>query len=428
MTEQVEILRMSYGPYAVARRESGKIVFVRGGIPGEICEIEIFKETKKLDFARIVSRPVLAEKEPGASWADIDYLQQLECKRTNIVDAIVKNKCLSKDDAEEKTCSVLKSTEKFYRNKIELLWVQNKLGMMREETNEFCPIEHFDLAVENISCLPKKIAGALRFALHGEDCGLYRVGLRGSLRTGKIELALWTEPGWFPRQEVASILQSCAPFTSIVRIIANQNKMRRVKSVEVLAGRGYWHEKLGDLDYYVSAPSFFQVNSSQAEKLQEIVLDFLDDKKGSNESCKIVEVADLYCGCGTFTLPLARAGYEVVGVEVAGSSTRDLVRNLKRNNLKAKVICDDVERYLRKRPLVKACIVDPPASGLNKNACKYLLESNPSKIVYVSCDPTTLARDLKMFKDAGFEVNAIQPVDMFPQTYHVETVVLLERK
>ena len=488
MSENVEILCMAYGKGAVAKLASGKTVFVRGGIPGETCEIEITQDHERFAEAKIVSRAVKADEIPGADWADLGYSSQLEWKKNCIRDAFVRNAKFDADFIDSVLQDAVASPSEWnYRNKIELNWKAGKLGMMDEGTNHFVQISEFLLAHTVISKSPKALAGSLKFALHGEGCGIFRVGIRHSERTNDIQIAIWTTPGWFPRHEVAKVVEDATGATSIIRIIADTGKTRKIKQVEVLQGNPVWTEKLNNFTYSISAPSFFQVNSSQAEVLQSLVLDaliqsykgddefcatahngddeFLANIKKSSASCENAVlhkgddefgatahngddelllqsripsgslghdgsgqlVADLYCGAGTFTLPLARAGFNVVGVELAGSSTKDLARNLRDNRLDAEVICDEVERALPKMPHFDACVVDPPKCGLNKGVLKQLAKRAPKKIVYVSCDPMTLSRDIKVFAQAGYQIEKITPVDMFPQTHHVETVAVLSK-
>ncbi len=420
MLEQVEILRMSYGPWAVGKLESGKTCFVKGATPGKTYDVEIFEKKKNLCYGRLVEP---CKNIPGAPWAHLSYEVQVEQKKQIIIDALTRVGAQNKEfilklmpDLKNNPARALN-----YRNKIELTYRSGTLGMIEEGSDNFYQVDEFELANKLISDAPKKIAGALRFAMHGEDFGLFRVGIRGSENTNSIEIALWTTPGWFPRSEVANILSSAIDATSIVRVIADEGSARRVKQVEVLAGKGRWSEVLQGLKYDVSAPSFFQVNTWGACELQKIVLNYLKLTPDMN-----LRVADLYSGCGTFTLPIAKSGIDVSAVELAGSSTRDLKRNLENCNLHAKVICDDVLKFMPDMNFVDVAIVDPPKSGLDKRIVS-LLSHKTQHVIYVSCDPQTLARDIKRFAELGFEIQKIDAVDMFPQTFHVETIVLLSK-
>ena len=447
MKETVEILRMAYGKGAVARLKSGKTAFVFGGVPGETVDVELVEDFERYCTARIVSREVKAEAIPGANWTDLPYDLQLQQKKAIVRDALVRNGHFDADLVGTVLEDVVPCENPWnYRNKIELAYANGTLGMMQEGTVLVEPVKTFPLATKPIENSPKALAGALKFALHGEDCGLFRVGVRHSERTGETQVALWTTPGWFPRHEVASIISDTINTTSIVRIIADPSKLRKIKQVEVLHGSPTWSEKLGNIKYSISAPSFFQVNTPQAEVLQKVAISSLlsESKESEGNQCKgsspvnrsatagprkLERIADLYCGAGTFTLPLSKAGFDVVGVELAGSSTKDLKCNLKNNHLHAEIICDEVERALPKLEEFDACVLDPPKCGLNKGVIKALLATKkPTHIVYVSCDPMTLARDLQKLCSAGYSLASATPVDMFPQTHHVETVCVLNFK
>lgn len=433
MNERVEILRMSYGSDAIARLSTGKTVFVKGGIPGNFCEIEITEEKSSYCKAR-VSKFISGMIEnsafkniPGMNWAHLPYDLQLSQKQLIIQDALLRYAKLSNENVANALQQIIPSQKVLnYRNKIELAYHNQMLGM-HDEDNAFVRTPEVTLADEKIAEMPRQIEGALKFALGDENCGLHRVAIRSSSNTDDIEIALWTDPGWFPRAEVVRVLFKSYPISSLVRVVADRGKIRKVKSVEVLDGKGFWNEKLCDNNYKVSAPSFFQINSRQSETMQEIVMKFISGMILKDGETADVRVADLYCGCGAFTIPLAKKGFNVVGVELAGSSTRDLKRNLMLNNVEANIVCDEVERFLLKeRYKFSACIVDPPASGLNKGVISKLIDMQPKGIVYVSCDPMTLARDLAQLTKGGYTLEVIQPIDMFPQTHHIETISLLK--
>ena len=246
------------------------------------------------------------------------------------------------------------------------------------------------------------------------------MGLRSSARTKATEIGVWTKPGGFPRNHVAKILQDSLKATSVVRVMADPGKARKIKGVEVLAGKGYWEEKLLGLQYKVSAPSFFQVNTEQAETLIKSVL------KGLNVTGDSYQ-ADLYCGAGTFTLPLAEHAGEVFAVESQASSVRDLRRNLELNDLFAEVIGGDSARELPELGELDGLVVDPPRSGLAPSVPADIAATGAKRFAYVSCNPSTWARDVARIEECGYRLTRTTPVDLFPQTYHIETVSIFER-
>jgi 23S rRNA (uracil1939-C5)-methyltransferase len=198
-------------------------------------------------------------------------------------------------------------------------------------------------------------------------------------------------------------------------------KARRIAGVERLSGTGSWHERILDEDMRLSAPSFFQVNTKGAEKLVELVLAGLAPAED--------DVAmDLYSGAGTFTLPLARRCSYVAAVESYGPAVRDLRRNLESSGLDdVDAVGGDADREFPDED-ADVIVVDPPRAGLAPHVVEQLSATGARAIAYVSCDPATLARDLARFREAGtFEPVSVTPVDLFPQTFHVECVTILTR-
>jgi 23S rRNA (uracil1939-C5)-methyltransferase len=254
------------------------------------------------------------------------------------------------------------------------------------------------------------------------DIEIERVGIRASRRTKDVEIALWTKPGPFPRARVAKVLADACKPTSVVRVLTKGTaKARKVTGVEVLSGKGFWRERIAGETMLLSAPSFFQVNTQGAERLVDLVLELADPKETD-------EAFDLYSGAGTFTLPLARHCDWVSAVEASGPAIRDLRRNLESAGFdNAEPIGGDAGREF---PDTEAdiIVVDPPRAGLAPDVVDKLSKQPARTIVYVSCDPATLARDIARFEKIGtYRAEAIHPVDLFPQTYHVESVVKLTR-
>ncbi len=436
MKHTVEIERMAYGADAIAHLPEGKTVFVEGGAPGDIAEIELTED--KGSFARatitevVTASPKRVQPESPidkvcgtAPWQHLAYDAQLEAKRANVVGALIHNAHFDSERAESLVAACVGSKRTWnYRNKLELNTGYDAsgkfvLGFHREGTNELIPAESSHLAHKQIEKAPKALAGAIRYAQGNQDLGIFRVGVRHSLATGDLEIALWTKPGAFPRGLFAKTLSSSCKPNSIVRVLADPGKARKIKGVEVLEGRGFWRERIGEAEFSTQAPSFFQVNTAQAGKLVDIVTQGLGDIDGAY-------VADLYAGGGTFSIPLALAGADVVAVESAGSSVRDLRYNAEANGVYIDVVGGDAARELADLGELDALVVDPPRAGLAENVTGDIAEAGPARVAYVSCDPITWARDIARFEQHGYHLVAATPVDMFPQTYHVETVSFLE--
>lgn len=432
----LRIERLAYGGDAIARLEDGRTAFVRGGVPGDLADVVIDE-----DHGRFVRAHVVEVREPssdrvqppcpyfgvcgGCTWQHIAYDAQLAAKRQIVVDALERIGKLP-ESSNMVTETIASPMEYGYRNKIELVCDPTasrlRLGFHKHGSDEIVPVDECLLLPKRFRKAPKSLGGALRFAAGESDLGIKRVGLRVAAHTKDVEPAIWTSPGAFPRGTVAKTLGSALPTTSVVRVLTKgPSKERRVSGVEVLSGKGMWRERLGGYEYLISAPSFFQINTKAAEKLLESVLEHLQPD-GSDR------VLDLYAGAGTFTLPLAERAGEVTAVEAAGSAVRDLRRNLESSSMWADVIGGDAARELPALGHFDLALVDPPRAGLTPEAVNDLVSATPRTIAYVSCDPSTFARDVALFAQGGYRLASATPVDLFPQTYHVETLGILVRE
>lgn len=442
MEHIIRIERMGYGSEAVGRLADGKAVFVEQAAPGDVVAVEVTEEKPSFARARIVR---LEEPSPervlpfceaggacgGCPWQHLSYEAQLSAKRANVVAALARTAHFDAGRAEELVGECAPSKRRTgYRNKLELAASKAPdgslaLGFAREGSHEPVVPASCSIAVPLVQKAPKALRGALRFLAGSQELGIFRVGVRGSVRTKDVEIALWTEPGAFPRAAAAKTLGSALKATSVVRVLAERGKARKVKKVEVLSGKGFWEEDLCEYRFRTSAPSFFQVNTAQAEKLVAAALDGL--AQGSSGGLAGMLVADLYAGGGTFSIPLARAGADVLAVESAGSSVRDLRRNAEANHAQVEVIGGDAARELPELGGLDALVVDPPRAGLADGVVDSIAAAAPARVAYISCNPATWARDVARFEQAGYRLAQATPVDMFPQTPHIEVASIFER-
>ncbi|MBO4352547.1 MAG: 23S rRNA (uracil(1939)-C(5))-methyltransferase RlmD [Eggerthellaceae bacterium] len=437
MNHIVEVERMAYSADAIGHLSEGKTVFIEGGVPGDTVEVVLTEEKPSFARGKVVR---VVEASPDrippespvdyacgtAPWQCMRYEAQLSAKRENVVGALVHTAHLEVPLAEElvRACEPSKRTWG-YRNKLEMATGVDaagrfELGFYREGTHEFASADSSHLAHKQIEKAPKALRGAIRYAQGNQELGIFRVGVRHSLVTGELEVALWTKPGSFPRGLFAKTLSTAVKATSVVRVLADPGKARKVKGVEILDGRGYWRERIGDVQFSTQAPSFFQVNTAQAGKLVNYVLEGLGELDGAY-------VADLYAGGGTFSVPLALAGADVVAVESAKSSVRDLRFNANSNGVDIDVVGGDAAHELALIEELDALVVDPPRAGLADGVVEDIASTNAAVVAYVSCDPATWARDVMRFESNGYRLRSAQPVDMFPQTYHVEIVSFFDR-
>ncbi len=438
---KLTIESMAYGFDAVSHDEAGKAVFVEGGVPGDVVEARLTSDGSSFSKAvvervlepspdRVVPACPYASVCGGCPWAALSYPAQARAKRKNVVDALARIGRMGTEAADALVAPIVSPSDPWgYRNKVELAIAQGPRGLSlgmhaRADGTPLVAVDRCLLLPKAHQKLPRSVAGALRYMGSSRELGMERVGIRVSERTRQVEVALWTDPAAFPRNEVAKVLDDAAKPTSVVRVLVKEGgAARKVSRVERLSGRGVWQERIADATMSLSAPSFFQVNTAGAEKLVELVLAGLEPAEG--------EVAvDLYCGAGTFTLPLARRCDAVVGIESYGPAVRDLARNVRDHKLDdvVETIGDDAARQLDVLEEADVVVVDPPRAGLAPDVVQALADSPARAVAYVSCDPATLARDLALFAADGRLVPAsVTPVDLFPQTFHVETVTILQR-
>lgn len=431
----LDIESLAYGGDAIARLEDGRTAFVSGAVPGDRVSATIIEERTRFVRAQVaeVLRPSPDRVQApcpyfgvcgGCTWQHVSAKAQRDAKRRSVVDSLARIGHVA--DAEALVAECVASPRDYgYRNKVELEVDLSdgrpRLGFHRTGDTKVLPVDSCLLLPTTHRSAPKALSGALRYVSGEQDLGVTRVGLRVGANTRDVEIALWTEPGAFPRRPVATTLGTALKPTSIVRVLSKgPAKERRVSGVEVLSGKGYWRERLGGSTMTLSAPSFFQVNTLAAEKLVALAIEALEPD-GSDR------VLDLYSGAGTFTLPLAELAGEVVAVEAAGSAVRDLRRNLESAQLWAEVVGGDATRELPTLGRFELALVDPPRSGLTPPAVSALAGTRARTIAYVSCDPATLARDAALLLEAGYRLDAVTPVDLFPQTFHVETLAVFRR-
>ena len=432
---KLHIESLAYGGDSIAHLDDGRTAFVSGGCPGDTVEATITSDQGR--FVRATTSEVLESSQDrvappcpyfgvcgGCQWQHVAYPLQLSSKRQSVVDALVRIGHVA--NADELVGPTIASPEEYgYRNKVELVIDSSsgrpRLGFHQAGSDRIVAVDSCLLLPKAYVKAPKALSGALRYVAGEQDLGLSRLGLRVASHTRDVEVALWTAPGAFPRRIAATTLGTAVRSTSIVRVLVKgTTKARKVAGVEVLSGSGHWKERLLGTTMAISAPSFFQVNTKAAEKLVQTTLDGLA-ADGSDR------VLDLYAGAGTFTLPLAEIAGETVAVESASSAVKDLRRNLENVGVWADVIGGDATRELATIGHIDAVVVDPPRAGLMPEAIDGLVATGASRIAYVSCDPATLARDTKSLTEKGYRLIAATPVDLFPQTYHVETVAIFNR-
>jgi 23S rRNA (uracil1939-C5)-methyltransferase len=445
-TQVIEITGLGHSGEGVGRL-NGFTVFVPYALPGEKVQAKIttVKKTyakarldKVIESAahRVNPRCRIFEQCGGCQFQHMDYSAQLAAKRQTVVDAVTR---IGKIDGVEICATIGADNPWFYRNKMQFpVGADSKglvIGCYAQGTHNIintdnCLIQH---EVNNeIVKAAREILASLNIQPYDENTGkgvvrhvLGRVGTA----TGEVMVVLVTATDQLPHRDlVISNFQAKIP--GLVSIIQNVNSERTNvilgKRTRTLWGKDTITDRLGDFLFNISAVSFFQVNTRQAEVLYNKAVEYAGLTGGET-------VIDAYCGTGTITLFLARRCRKVYGIEVVGAAIEDARINAQTNGISnTEFIVGDttdvMPRLFAKGVRPHAVVVDPPRAGCALPVLETFVRMNPERIVYVSCNPASLARDLALLEERGYKTVKIQPVDMFPHTYHVESVVLLQKK
>lgn len=389
----------------------GKIIFVEQALPDEIVDIEIIKDKK--NYAEAITKSIIKESEyrvksicpyfdkcGGCDLLHLDYEQQLKYKQSKVQEIVKKYGDINEDIV----ANIVPSPKQFnYRNKVTLK-NNGRIGYHKKGTNQVVNI--------NECFLVNKSLNDTIFKLSKEnlDKNIFEIMIRDINENDKyIMLTLQN------KVNDAKLYEKLGKICSKVIFVEEKNKYKTKYQSNIIG-------KLGEKEFEVSPVAFFQVNTEQTVNLYNRILEEI--KKFDTP-----KVLDLYCGTGTIGIYISEYAKNVLGVEINPISIEDAKINKNRNNIKnIEFMVGDTKDFLRNnKNIVDIIIVDPPRAGLDKDVVIDLIKIAAKEIIYVSCDPVTLARDLKLFKDK-YEIETIIPFDMFPNTYHVENICILKRK
>jgi 23S rRNA (uracil1939-C5)-methyltransferase len=370
---------------------------------------------------------------PGAPWQVLAYDRQLEVKQTQVDDALKRIGRLEGYELEP----IVPAVEQWrYRNKLEYSFGSDPTGRL---VCGFHAPGRWDQIVELSDCLLASEAGndaRERVVSWCREQGLTahdrrsRLGLLRNLvvregrRTGQLQVRLVTATGELDRDGlIAAVPPDASVFWTQTDALSETTQEG---DTERLVGAKRLEEEIGGLHVQVAPEAFFQTNTEMAEQLYGIAIEYAGLKG-------FERVYDLYCGIGTIGLLMAPRAAELYGLEIVEQAVADAIDNAKRNEIdNAKFFAGDVRLAMRElvetagRPDV--LVVDPPRAGLSQKVVRRIIEAGPGRIVYVSCNPTTLAPNAAQLVEAGYRLKRVKPVDMFPQTPHIECVALLERE
>ena len=432
----------------IAHAEDGRVVFVQNAVTGDRVKAKIIKVNRSYLVARtekvVSSSPERVENDcpakgcGGCIYRNLSYEAELKEKRAYIKGAFQKAG-LSVEVEDVRTTGVIEG----YRNKAQYPVQKGKNGL---EAGFFAAYSHRVVSCEDCRLQPSVFGEIVAFSTafcnengvsaYDEVSGkglLRHIFLRMGKKTGEILVCLVLNGKKLPQEELfAKELVDRFPNVKSVQISTNEENTNVVlgDSFRVIAGRDYIEDILCGLRFRISAGSFYQVNHDACEMLYGIA-------KEKADLCGGETLLDLYCGIGTIGLSMAKDATRVVGIEIVPEAIACAKENAKANGIEnAHFFCGDAgetEKLLQnaERELGDlsgaTVILDPPRKGCAEELLHYLAKRGFTRIVYVSCNPDTLARDCRALSDLGYQVGKVTPVDLFPRTGHVESVVLLSR-
>jgi 23S rRNA (uracil1939-C5)-methyltransferase len=413
---EVTIESLAYGGAGVGRSD-GFVVFVRGALPGDRVRARVGKSKRSYAEATMVEllEPAPDRIEPavphaGAPWQVLPYERQLEVKQAQVVEALERLGGFEAPPVEP----IVPAVEQLrYRNKVEYSFGEDEDGRMVLGSHR---AGRWDVIDElTVDVLASERVDVLR-----------NLVIREGRRTGELQARLVTR-----RKELeADVLAASVPADSFLTTnIEGLGETTLGGDTALVKGQKKLFEELevggNKLRFGISPEAFFQTNTEMAERLYGVATE-LAGLSGRQR------VFDLYCGIGTIGIALSLEAREVIGVEIVEEAVADAIANAELNGIdNARFYAGDIRTAMR--PLIEeegtadVVVVDPPRAGLSQKVVRRVLEVGAPTIVYVSCNPTTLAPNVRQMVDAGYELVTVRPVDMFPQTPHIESVALLRK-
>ena len=423
----------------------GFAVFVKDALPGEKIRVKITKANKKLAYGRLMEIIEHSEyrTEPecpvfkrcgGCSLQHLSYDSRLDFKTKKVKDALMRIGGFKNPQVKD---AFGMDKPYFYRNKAQFPVRKGNqgvdIGFYAKRSHDIVNID--SCMIQN--SINDKVIKIVREYITEENIEPYdEISGKGLIRhivtrighvTGEVIVCIVVNGSSIPKKN--KLVEKLLCIDGIKGILLNVNKKNTnvilSDITKVLWGRDYIIDYIGDIKFQISINSFYQVNPVQTNFLYSRAMELAGLTGNEN-------VLDIYCGIGTISLFLARKAKKVIGVEIVEKAIEDAKRNAKLNNINnAEFIAGPAEKIISEVYsngfMADVVIVDPPRKGCDINVINTIIEMMPKRVVYVSCDPSTLARDLKILSDNGYSIGEAEPVDQFCHTTHVETVVLMSR-
>ena len=442
----VEIVDLTHEGAGVAKVD-GLVFFVENALPGEVIRMRVLKVNKKIGYGKVEE---YLEKSPHrneeldlaylrsgiADLGHLAYPEQLKFKAKQVKDSLYKMAGIS-DIEVPLTLGMDHPVQ--YRNKAQVpvrrVNSQAETGFFRKNSHDLMPIEDFYIQDPVIDQVVLALRDLIRrFDLkpydENEQSGLIRnLVVRRGHHSGEIMvIVVTTRPKIFRvDQLIEQLIKQFPAIKSVMQNINDQNTNAIFgKEWRVLYGQDYITDKMLGNDFQISGPAFYQVNTEMAEKLYQTAIDFAELREDD-------VVIDAYSGIGTIGLSVAKHVKEVYGVEVIPEAVENSQKNAELNGItNTHYVCDTAENamknWLKEGIQPTAILVDPPRKGLTESFIIASAQTGADRIAYISCNVATMARDIKLYQEFGYELKKVQPVDLFPQTHHVECVSLLVKR
>ena len=437
------------------------VTFVSNAIPGDVVDIQVFRRRKSYQEAYAVHFHSFSDKRTspfcehfgicgGCRWQDLKYSEQLYYKQKEVTDILSR---IGKTSFPPPEFIIGAPSEKFYRNKLEFTF-SNRRWLSPEEIREdekiteknglgFHIHSKFDKIIDLKNCyLQPEPSNSIRqtirdFAINNSFSFFDMLNHSGLLRNliirtsskGEVLVSLiFFENNTDAINKILGHIRNVHPEVTSLMYAINTKANDSIFDLDFIlfSGKDHIIEKMDNLEFRIGPKSFFQTNTDQGLVLYRMVRDYAG-LKGSEI------VYDLYTGTGTIAIFLAALAKKIIGIESVDEAVHDANLNSSLNKItNTTFICGDIRDVMNEELFIKegypdVIITDPPRAGMHPDVVKSILLASPEKIIYVSCNPATQARDINLLSQQ-YEITRIQPVDMFPQTYHVENLVLLEKR
>jgi len=428
---------LAFGGAGVARLD-GYVVFVSDAMPGDRVRAVVGKSKRAYAEARAVEilapgpeRIAPVADHPGAPWQVLPYERQLEVKQAQVEDALRRIGRLDGFTLEP----IVPAVEQWrYRNKLEYSFGTDPEGRLvcgfhaSGRWDEIVEITDCLLASEPANAAREEVVAWCRtegLSAYDRRTGegfLRNLVVREGRRTGQLQVRLVTAEGPLNTE---GLIEAVSTPNLLWTRLSSVGETTQGGETDQLAGRRYLDEELLGMHVRVSPQAFFQTNTEMAEQLYGLARDYAG-------LSGYERVYDLYCGIGTIGLTLSPRAAELWGLELVEEAVADAIANARLNEIdNAKFFAGDVRLVLRdlvaEAGSPDVLVVDPPRAGLSQKIVRRIIEASPKRIVYVSCNPTTLAPNAAQLVEAGYRLGRVRPVDMFPQTPHIECVAVLDR-